>query len=72
MQPDPIQMRRVVHLCLLRILTKQQTENSVYNMGVTQKQKQSDMGPNRLLLFLDMMDPLGNTVYIISTSKAQN
>ena len=72
MKPDPIQMRCVVYLHLLKILTKQQTANTVYNIGVKQKQKQSDIGPQRLLLFMDIMDLQGLTVYIISTGKSRN
>ena len=30
------------------------------------------MGPHRLIIFIDIMDPQGKTVYIIITSKAQN
>ena len=41
-------------------------------MGVKQKQKQSNMGQYRLLLFVNKMDPQSKTVYIISTSNVQN
>jgi hypothetical protein len=69
---NPIHMRRVVYLRLLKILTKQPTANDVYSMGEKQKQQKSNLGPHRLLLFMDVMDPQGQTVYIISTSTAQN
>jgi hypothetical protein len=72
MKDNPIQMRHVVYLRLLKILTKQPTANAVYSMGEKQKQQKSNLGPHRLLLFMDVMDPQGQTVYIISTSTAQN
>ena len=71
MKDNPTQMRRVVYLRLLRILTKQPTANAVYSMGEKQKQQHSNLGPHRLLLFMDVMDPQGQTVYIISISTAQ-
>ena len=72
MKDNPTQMRRVVYLRLLRILTKQPTANAVYSMGEKQKQQKSNLGPHRLSLFMDVMDPQGQTVYIISNSTAQN
>ena len=41
-------------------------------MGEKQKQQKSDIGTHRLLLIIYIMDPQGQTVYIISTSIAQN
>jgi hypothetical protein len=41
-------------------------------MGEKQKQQKSNLGPHRLLLFMDVMDSQGYIVYIISTSTAQN
>jgi hypothetical protein len=59
MKDDPIQMRRVVYLRLLMILTKQPTANAMYSMGEKQKQQKSNLGPHRLLLFMDVMDTQG-------------
>ena len=73
-KPYSIQMIHGVYLGLLKILTKQQTASEVYSMGVKQKQKQkqSDIGPHILLLFIDVMYTQAQTVYIISTSTEQN
>jgi hypothetical protein len=49
MKSDPIQMRCVVYLRLLKILTKQPTTNAAYSMGEKQKQQKSDIGPHSLL-----------------------